>query len=232
MTETVLITGANRGIGLELVRQYAEEGNQVIACCRVPAKAEALRRLAAANPGRLDIVALEVTDADQIRQLATRLRGRPIDILLNVAGVIGQDDEVFGETDESLWLQAFRINTIAPLKIMEALMDNVAASRRKVVAAMSSKMGSMADNGSGGYYVYRSSKAALNAVMKSAALDLRSRGISVVILHPGWVKTDMGGPDAEITPQQSVLQLRRILDRVSLRDSGSYFDIDGSIIPW
>lgn len=232
MTETVLITGANRGIGLELVRQYAQAGNTVIACCREPARATELRDIAYASDGRVDVQPLEVTDAAQIRRLAAQLKGEPIDILLNVAGIIGQEDDEFGHVDEARWLEAFRVNSIAPLKIMEALVENVAASRRKVMAAMSSKMGSMSDNGSGGYYVYRSSKAALNAVIKSAAIDLRPASICVVALHPGWVQTAMGGPDAEITPRESVLRLRQILDRVTLRDSGKFFDVDGSEIPW
>lgn len=232
MNQSVLITGASRGIGLELVRQYAEAGWHVLACCREPAKAEGLTRLADSSDGKVQVFCLDVTDAVQIKQLADQLKGVVIDILLNNAGVYGQDDDEFGRTNEALWLQAFRVNTIAPMKIMEALVDNVAASERKVMAVMSSKMGSMADNGSGGSYVYRSSKAALNAVVKSASIDLKSRGISVVALHPGWVKTDMGGPGAEITPQQSVNQLRAILERASPRESGRYFDIDGSIIPW
>jgi NAD(P)-dependent dehydrogenase (short-subunit alcohol dehydrogenase family) len=232
MSETILVTGANRGIGLELVRQYAEASSQVLACCRDPDHAEELQRVAAITQGRVTVFPLEVTNSPQIKQLATQLKGISIDILLNVAGVIGEEDDTFGDTDETLWLNAFLINTVAPLKIMEALTDNVAASTRKVMAVMSSKMGSMTDNGSGAYYVYRSTKAALNAVMKSVSIDLRSRAICAVILHPGWVKTDMGGAAAAITPRESVLKLRRILGGITLRDSGSYFDIDGTIIPW
>lgn len=232
MNQTVLITGASRGIGLELVRQYAEAGWHVLACCREPARAEVLTRVAGASDGKVQVFSLDVTDAAQIKRLAEQLKGAAIDILLNNAGIYGQENDVFGHTDEALWLQTFRVNTIAPMKIMEALVDNVAASQRKIMAVMSSKMGSMDDNGSGGSYVYRSSKAALNAVVKSASIDLKSRGISVVALHPGWVKTDMGGPGAEITPQQSVSRLRGILESVTPGETGSYYDIDGSIIPW
>lgn len=232
MAETVFVTGANRGIGLEIVRQYAEAGSSVIACCRAPGRATELQEIAAAAEGRVRVLALEVTDAAQVAQVAAQLKGTPIDILLNIAGVIGQDDDAFGRVDEACWLETLRVNTIAPLKIMEALADNVAASRRKLMAATSSKMGSMSDNRSGGYYGYRSSKAALNAVMKSAAIDLRPRHVCVIVLHPGWVKTAMGGPDAEITPRESVHGMRRIWERVTLQDSGRFFDVDGSEIPW
>ena len=118
------------------------------------------------------------------------------------------------------------------MQMMEAFLTHVAASKHKLIAAMSSKMGSMADNGSGGSYIYRSSKAALNAVMKSAAIDLAPRGVKVAILHPGWVQTDMGGPDAEITVAESVGRLREILGSVTPENSGTFFDIDGSTIPW
>ncbi len=228
---TILITGSNRGIGLELVNQYAHLGWQVHACCRKPQLAKELQGLAE-NHNNISIHALDITDTEQLRSLAIRLKDTPIDILFNNAGIYGQSDAVFGNTDEQLWLQCFHVNSIAPLKVCEAFVEHVAASSVKIMATMSSKMGSMADNSSGGSYVYRSSKAALNAVMTSAAIDLRPRGIKVAILHPGWVKTDMGGPNAEISTQQCVTRLISILDILTLETSGQFFDIDGSIIPW
>jgi NAD(P)-dependent dehydrogenase (short-subunit alcohol dehydrogenase family) len=231
MPNTILITGSNRGIGLELVRQYADTGWRVIACCRQPEHANALRTLADTTD-QISIYPLDVSDSQQIKSLATTLQGVPIDLLFNNAGVYGQGDGSFGNTDESQWLNCLRINTIAPMKMMEGFIDHVAASEGKLIATMSSKMGSMADNGSGGSYVYRSSKAAVNAVMKSAAIDLRPRGIKVAILHPGWVLTDMGGPNAEITVEECVKQLRQNLDTVTLENSGTFFEIDGSVIPW
>ncbi len=228
----ILVTGANRGIGLELVRQYAADGWGVHACCRQPDSAQALQQLAADHPGQVTIHPLEVTDDEQIAALANALRGRPIDILFNNAGVYGQADAWFGNTRRDDWLRALDVNTISPMKIMEALVDNVAMSERKIIATLSSKMGSMADNRSGGSYVYRSTKAALNAVMVSAAHDLKPRGISAVILHPGWVRTDMGGPNGELSVSESVTAMRRILDGVSLDDAGSFYEIDGTIIPW
>jgi NAD(P)-dependent dehydrogenase (short-subunit alcohol dehydrogenase family) len=231
MTETILITGSNRGIGLELVHQYAAQGWQVHACCRRPDQATALNRLGEQFPD-ITLHTLDVAQQGQVQQLAAHLHDHPIDILFNNAGIYGPDDAVFGNTDEARWLECLHINVIAPMKMMEAFLTHVAASKHKLIAAMSSKMGSMADNGSGGSYIYRSSKAALNAVMKSAAIDLAPRGVKVAILHPGWVQTDMGGPNAEITVAQSVGRMREILGTVTPKNSGTFFDIDGSSIPW
>jgi len=231
MTETILITGSNRGIGLELVHQYAAQGWQVLACCRRPDQATALSRLGEQFPD-ITIYPLDVAQQDQVQKLAADLRDCPIDILFNNAGIYGPYDAVFGNTDEARWLECLHINVIAPMKMMEAFSTHVAASKHKLIAAMSSKMGSMADNGSGGSYIYRSSKAALNAIMKSAAIDLAPLGVQVAILHPGWVQTDMGGPNAEITVAESVGRMREILGAITPGNSGTFFDIDGSIIPW
>jgi NAD(P)-dependent dehydrogenase (short-subunit alcohol dehydrogenase family) len=231
MRATILITGSNRGIGLELVRQYAKAGWRVHACCRQPQQADELQDLIKAHPS-IQLHQLDVTDHAGISNLARELAGQPIDLLLNNAGVYGQDDASFGNTDPQRWLQTMRINVIAPMKMMEAFIEHVATSRHRLIASLSSKMGSMADNGSGGSYVYRSSKAALNAVMKSAAIDLQPRGIRVAILHPGWVKTAMGGPHAEISATESVASMRAILERMKPEDSGTFFDIDGRVIPW
>lgn len=228
---TVLITGANRGIGLALTQQYLESGWQVVATCRDPANAGELNRLKK-NFSALDLLTLDVTFPADITSMATHLNGKPIDILINNAGVYGQSSSYFGNTNTELWLEAFKANTIAPMKIMEALVDNVAASEKRIIASMSSKMGSMDDNGSGGSYVYRSTKAALNAVMVSAAHDLKSKGITAVILHPGWVRTDMGGPNGEISSAESATRLRKILASLSPENAGDFYDIDGSIIPW
>jgi NAD(P)-dependent dehydrogenase (short-subunit alcohol dehydrogenase family) len=167
-----------------------------------------------------------------VQSLAADLHDCPIDILFNNAGIYGPDDAAFGNTDEARWLECLRTNVIAPMKMMEAFMTHVAASKHKLIAAMSSKMGSMADNGSGGSYIYRSSKAALNAVMKSAAIDLAPRRVKVAILHPGWVQTDMGGPGAEISAAESVGRMREILGTITPENSGTFFDIDGTTIPW
>ncbi len=231
MPETILITGANRGLGLEMTRQYAYLGWEVVACCRDPEGAVELAQLADSSD-LVQVRELDVTRMDHIERLSAALVGKPLEILLNNAGSYGQSNASFGNTDPQRWLDAFAVNTIGPMKMAEALLDNVLAGQRKVIASMSSKMGSIEDNGSGGSYVYRSAKAALNMTMRSAAIDLRSRGAIVVLLHPGWVLTDMGGPNAEITVEESVRHIRRILDGLTLADTGGFFDIDGSCIPW
>jgi len=227
----ILITGSNRGIGLELVTQYAEDNWRVYACCRSPEEATALQELANLNKN-ISIHSLDVADPQRILNLANELKDISIDILFNNAGIYGPYDADFGNTNQKQWLECFNINTISPMKITEAFVTHVANSQLKTIATMSSKMGSMADNGSGGSYLYRSSKAALNAVMTSAAIDLKPKGIKVAIMHPGWVKTDMGGPNAEISTTECVKQLKNILSKLTLEKSGSFFEIDGSIIPW
>ncbi len=232
MQGTVLITGANRGIGLEFVRQFARGGSQVIACCRDPTSASALDALMRQSDGKVTVHRLNVTDRRQREDLSKELGDTPIDMLINNAGVYGQRDATLGNIDEQRWLETFAINTIAPIKLSEILVENVARGRHKIIASISSQMGSIADNRSGNHYVYRSSKAALNAAMKSMALDLRSRAIIAAILHPGWVKTDMGGPNAPISVEESVDRMRETLGRLTLQDSGIFFDVDGSVLPW
>jgi len=231
MSETILITGSNRGIGLELAKQYAESGWRVLACCRSPDNAGKLSDLAD-QYNKLSIHKLDVTDSGQIQSLVNELQDQPLDILFNNAGVYGPYDAGFENVNETEWLECLRVNTIAPMLIIQAFVENVAMSERKLIATMSSKMGSMTDNGSGGSYVYRSSKAALNAVMKSASIDLRPRGIKVAILHPGWVLTDMGGPNAEINVNECVNNLRKNINNVNLENTGCFLEIDGSVIPW
>ncbi|MCX7628084.1 MAG: SDR family oxidoreductase [Methylophilaceae bacterium] len=227
-----LITGANRGLGLEFVRQYAADGWRVHACCRRPQEASALQSLAKTHDN-IHIHRLDVGEFEAIRHLADELRNTAIDVLISNAGIyLDRDQPSFGNANVEMWLEEFRINTIAPLKLAEAFLEHVAASEQKKLVFITSKMGSMADNGSGGAYFYRSSKAALNAVAKSLSIDLAPRGILVGLLHPGWVKTDMGGPNAWITPQQSIAGMRRLIERLSPADSGTFYAYDGQIVPW
>lgn len=229
----ILITGANRGIGLELTRQYAADGWNVLACCRSPENAHDLNKLAAASAGNIAVYLLDVTNAAHRTSLAAQLKGQPIDILFNSAGVSGNwSTQGFGQCQADEWLDVLHINVITPMLMMQDFAANVALSERKIIANMSSKMGSVTDNTSGGSYIYRSSKAALNMVNKSAAHDLARKGISVVALHPGWVRTDMGGANGELSVEESVTALKRNLANVTLADSGRLIDIDGSTIPW
>ena len=228
----VLITGCNRGLGLEFARQYTQAGWRVYATCRSPERALDLARLAASNPDTVSLHPLDVTETRQIDGMRQMLAGEPLDLLINNAGVLGPKDQGFGHTDADAWVYTFRVNAIAPLKLIEALADNLAAGGQHLAATLSSKMGSISENESGGFYIYRSSKAAVNASIKSASIDLANRGINVVALHPGWVKTAMGGREAEIEATESVSRMREILDRLGPKDSGGFFDLDGSRIPW
>lgn len=230
---TTLITGSNRGIGFEFARQYAQSGWNVIACCRQPENASNLRQLANSFPDLVTIHPLDVADHNQIKNLSNNLRNTSIDLLINNAGIYPpSDDGGFGKIDYEAWHKAFQINTMAPLRMAEAFLAQISNSQLKIIAIITSKMGSIDDNKRGGSYIYRSSKAAVNMVGKSLSVDLKLQGITTVILHPGWVKTDMGGPDALISPEQSVLGMQRILSNLKLSDSGKFFAYDGKIIPW
>lgn len=233
MTHTVLITGANRGIGLEFVRQYAADGWRVLACCRQPEKAGALNKLAAQYPGLIQVHLLDVASNNQIEHLAKEMMDEPIDLLINNAGIYPDtDSKGFGHIHYEDWMQAFRVNAMAPLMMAEAFVAHLARSKLKIIANITSKMGSIDDNTSGGSYLYRSSKAALNMVTKSLSLDLRHEGITAVVLNPGWVRTDMGGPNALITTEQSVSGMRKVISKLSLADSGKFFNYDRSEIQW
>lgn len=228
---TVLITGANRGIGLEFTRQYAADGAQLIACCRVPDKAAELRALADGAAGRIEIMPLDVTDAAQVALLKRKLDGRPIDILINNAGVMGGRKQSFGELDYHAWAHCLEVNVMGPMRVSEALIDNVASGTERKIVILTSKMGSIADAG-GGAYIYRTSKTALNMAARLMALELKDRGIVVLPVHPGWVKTDMGGPNALITTEESVSGLRALVARANVAESGQYRDYSGAELPW
>lgn len=229
---SVLITGANRGLGLELARQYAERGWRVLACCREPAAAATLRGLLPAG-GRLSVHRLDLSDFASIDALATELFGLPIDVLWNNAGIYGDAQGTgFGALDYAAWKQSFQVNTLAPVKMAEAFMPHLLDGEQKRIVAMSSKMGSIGDNQRGGNLLYRSSKAALNAAMKSLAIDLAPQGVTVLILHPGWVRTDMGGAHASLLPATSVTGLIGVVERCSRQDSGRFLDYLGRELPW
>ena len=224
---TVLITGANRGIGLEFARVFAADGWNVHACCRQPEKAAKLKALA----GEVSVHRLDVTNGLQVAGLARELAEEPIDLLLNNAGIYGPRTG-FAQTDYDEWAPVFQVNVMAPLRMAERFVRQVAGSERKLIANISSKMGSIGDNARGGSYIYRSSKAALNMVVKSLSIDLAGRGIAVVAFHPGWVQTDMGGPEASLTVAESVAGMRAVIEHLGPADNGKFFNYDGSEIPW
>lgn len=226
---TYLVTGANRGLGLEFVRQLSARGERVIAACRAPAEARDLAQLAS---DRVTVHALDVADGASVAALRRAVGDAPVDVLINNAGVMGPEEQAFGATDYDAWVETLRVNTLGPLRVLEAFASNLERGQRKLAVTITSGMGSIGDNGSGGYYAYRSSKAAVNMVMKSAAVDLRARGISVVVMNPGWVQTDMGGPSATITPKESIAAMLGVLDRVTPRDSGKFLNYRGGEFVW
>ena len=229
---TVLVTGANRGLGLEFVRQYAGDGWKTLAACRSPKSARELKALQAQHADGISILALDVTDSESVRSAAAQLRGEPIDLLLNNAGVGGPPAQKIGSLDYAAWARVIDANVLGPARVIEAFVGNVAKGGGKRIVTLTSRMGSIGDNSSGGSYAYRSSKAGVNAVMKSFAIDLAPRGITCVVVHPGWVRTDMGGAGGKLAPAESVKTLRRLIDSLKAKDAGKFFNYDGSELPW
>lgn len=229
---TVLITGASRGLGLEWVRQYAEDGWRVWATCRRPEEARALEALAARHSA-VSVQRLDVTDAEQLRTLQLDLEETSIDVLLNNAGVyLDKFLGDFGGIDYEVWLRSFAVNTLGAVRLSEAFAAQVARSEKKLVVVTTSHMGSIADISAPGSYAYRSSKAALNAAMKGIAQALGPRGVGILLLHPGWVRTRMGGPDAPYTAEQSVRGMRRLIENFGPSMNARFFRFDGTEMPW
>jgi NAD(P)-dependent dehydrogenase (short-subunit alcohol dehydrogenase family) len=232
MQPTVLITGANRGLGLEFCRQYGAAGWQVIACCRHPEAAPELTALTDQHPS-IEVRGLDVSRFAAIDELSLALRDRPIDVLINNAGVYGDAErQVLGHIDYAAWENVFRVNAEAPVRMVEAFLPQLAAGQRKLIVAISTLMGSIGDNTSGGHIQYRSSKAALNAAMKSLSLDLRGQGIGVLILHPGWVRTEMGGPQAPTLPAESIAGMRQVIESWRPEATGQFVNFRGEALPW
>ncbi|MDH3621262.1 MAG: SDR family oxidoreductase [Gammaproteobacteria bacterium] len=237
MVSSILITGANRGLGLEFVRQYLADDWHVIATCRNTDAATSLQELQATYNG-LQIMPLDVADFAAIDELASELGGRPIDVLVNNAGLFGPKRQAdgdlrqsFGHIDYDIWTELLRVNTLAPLKLVEALIGNIAASEQKKVVTISSRIGSIGETDAG-LYAYRSSKAAVNMAMATLANDVSDMGITVITFSPGWVKTDMGGPSASLEAEESIARLRGLIAEQSLEDSGAFLDYTGESIPW
>ncbi len=229
---TVLITGANRGLGLEFCRQYARDGWNVLACCRSPETAGRLTELQKTTQN-LQVYRLDVSAFPAIDRLGQDLKGVAIDVLINNAGVYGDTTTTaFGRIDYARWLDVLRINSLAPVKMTESLLVHLRAGEWRLTVAITSLMGSIGDNSSGGAILYRSSKAALNAAMKSLSFDLRGFGIGVLLLHPGWVRTDMGGANAPLEAAESVSGMRQIIDNYHPAQSGQFLNYRGESEPW
>ncbi len=229
---TILITGSNRGLGLEWTRQYAAAGWRVFATCRHPAEAHELQQLASQEP-RIRIERLDITDSTDICALRWALGDEPIDVLLNNAGIyLDKGSADLGNLNYADWARTLEVNTLGAVRVSEAFVENVAKSARRLIVAISSHMGSIAEIDAPGSYFYRSSKAALNAAFKGLSLALKVRGIGVLILHPGWVKTRMGGGGARLTATESVACMRKVIETFTPADSGRFLRYDGSEIPW
>jgi NAD(P)-dependent dehydrogenase (short-subunit alcohol dehydrogenase family) len=225
-----MITSANRGLGLEFVRQYAADGWRIFAACRNPGAADDLLELT--RTGSVTVFPMDVTDLSSVRHAAAGLNDESIDVLVNSAGIIGKPGQRTGHIDYESWEQVLNVNTMGPLRVTEAFVEHVARSERKLIVTITSGLGSLTDNTSGGSIPYRSSKAAVNMAMRSAAIDLAPRGIACVLVNPGWVKTDMGGPGAPLTPSASVAALKSLIATFGLTHSGKFFHYDGREYAW
>jgi NAD(P)-dependent dehydrogenase (short-subunit alcohol dehydrogenase family) len=219
----ILITGANRGIGNALAEGLSERGHHVIAASRRPAE----------QPRRgLRQLVLDVTDQTSITTAAETLADEPLDILINNAGIFGARGAGIGRIDDAIWQDVFATNVIGAYRVSEAFLPHLRRGRDKKLVTISSRMGSMGANTTGGEYVYRSSKAAVNAVMRSLAIDLQGEGIAVTVLHPGWVRTDMGGPSATLDVATSAASLATVILGLTQADSGRFLDYDGAPLVW
>ncbi|MFZ9871386.1 MAG: SDR family oxidoreductase [Steroidobacteraceae bacterium] len=239
---TLLITGASRGLGLELVRQYLADGWVVHAGMRDPAAASGdVKALKKAYDHTLHLQRVDVEDHNSIETLAATISNLAIDVLINSAGTMGHGSFAeqglqfgkFGSSDYQDWERVFRINVFGPMKMAEAFVEHVARSQQKKIVTLTSILGSIEKNRIGGLYAYRASKAAVNAIMRSMAIDLaKSHGIKATALHPGWVRTDMGGPNADIDAPTSARGMKDLIARLDETMAGRYWMYDGSELPW
>ena len=230
--KNILITGANRGLGLGLVKKYLENNEKVFCTTRNISKSKELKLLKEKHTNNLEICELDLLDKNSPNILSNFLVNKPIDLFINNAGVIGQSAQHFKSISLNPWIEVLKVNLIAPLLITQSIIKNIEKSSEKRIYILSSKVGSIEDNKSGGMYVYRSSKSALNQIVKSLSIDLKPLGISVISLHPGWVRTEMGGPNALISVEESVNGMFGVISNTNIRNSGQFINYDGTQIPW
>ncbi len=225
-SRSVLITGANRGIGLELARQYSQSGWRVIGTARTPGNATEL-----SNLDNTRVLQLDVTDQDSVARFAAELGDEPIDMLINNAGVLPMMNSV-PSIDLDVFSNILAVNTVGPVRVTQAMLPNLRAGKLKKIINITSNLGSIAENTSGQFYGYRESKAALNMFTRSLAAELRGEGFTCVVLHPGWVQTDMGGPQAPVPVEESAAGLRKVIDTLVLEDSGTFRTWSGETVDW
>lgn len=222
---TVLITGANRGLGLEFARQYSQDGWSVIGTARKPGEANELKATGA------QVLQLDVLDQDSVDMMAGLLDGKPIDLLINNAGIFPRESAIL-KVDLDDYSRTLAVNTIGPVRVTQALLDNLRRGHRKQIVNMSSALGSIGDNSRGGFYGYRESKAALNMFTRTLAAELGPDGFICLAIHPGWVATDMGGPNAPLTPERSVSAMKAVIDGLQAEDNGRYRAYTGEEVAW
>lgn len=223
--QTVLITGANRGLGLEFARQYKDAGWRVIGTARDPQDAQELKALGAR------VMQLDVASQDSVDALAAELGDEAIDLLINNAGIfprVGKLDEI----DFDDYNRTLAVNTVGPVRVTRALLPHLRRGELKMIAGLSSNLGSITENERGNFYGYRESKAALNMFTKTLAAELGPEGFTCIVLTPGWVQTDMGGPNATLTPAESIAGMKAVLDRLTPADNGTFWSYNGSQMPW
>jgi len=225
---TVLITGANRGLGLEFAKQYAADGWSVIATCRNPIGVGELGTI----EGDIAVYGLDVLSDASLARFVQDLDGRAIDVLINNAGVYGPKPVKAADVTVADWTPVMQTNAMAPLLVARALLPNVEKSERKMIVNISSIMASIEQGSGPSEYIYRSSKTALNMVMSCYAQEIADTGVAVTMFHPGWVQTDMGGPSATLTPTESITHLRASIEKLSFADTGKFFSYDGTPLPW
>lgn len=224
-TGTVLITGANRGLGLEFARQFKARGYDVIGTARKPDKATALHKLGA------QVEQLDVADDASAQALAKRLAGRSIDILINNAGIIGSNSRSFTDLDFNAMVNTYQVNALGPMRVTQALYNNLKQGKGRKVVNITSVMGSIGMNFGGGYD-YRASKVALNMLTNTLSKELGKDGFTCIVIHPGWVQTDMGGSSAPVTPKQSISGMIAVIDGLDNSANGKFFDYTGKELPW
>jgi NAD(P)-dependent dehydrogenase (short-subunit alcohol dehydrogenase family) len=222
---TVLITGANRGLGLEFAKQYSQDGWEVIGTARKPDAATELNAL------EVRVMQLDVADPGSIERLAKKLQEQPIDLLINNAGIFPRVDTL-AEVDFDDVTRTLEVNTVGPMRVTRALLDNLRAGKAKQIVSITSGLGSIENNSFGQYYGYRESKAALNMFTRTLALELKGEGFTCIVMSPGWVRTDMGGPQANLSPEESITGMRKVIEKLTLADTGTYWNYDGTTLPW
>ena len=232
MMKKILVTGANRGLGLGLVKKFLKNNEKVICTTRNISKSKELILCKEKYNDNLEICELDLLDKDSPNILSNFLGDETIDLFINNAGVIGHSAQHFKSVSLNHWLDVLKVNLIAPLLITQSIIKNIEKSSERKIYFISSKVGSIEDNKSGGMYIYRSSKTALNQVVKSLSIDLKALGISVISLHPGWVRTEMGGPNALISVEESVNGMVDVISNTSIINSGQFINYDGTRLPW